>query len=102
VAGDPPCVGCRARGTRRRKLPFLSPFLAVDWVPVIGIACALSVAGLVLIVVAPWKRVRREPPLDEEVETRLLLGEDPAVIDRDLEARNAGRAPVAELRPDER
>jgi hypothetical protein len=69
---------------------------------VIAVGCAVSVAVLVLIVVAPWQRVRREPPLEEEVETRLLLGEDPAAIDRDLEARKADRAPVAELRRDER
>lgn len=37
---------------------------------VIGV---LSVLVLVLIVVAPWKRVRDEPPLDKDVETRLLL-----------------------------
>lgn len=80
----------------------LSPVLAVDWLPVVVALCALSVAVLVLIVVAPWQRVRREPPLDEDVETRLLLGEDPAELDRELEARRQGAAPVAELRPDEK
>jgi len=34
---------------------------------------ALSVIVLALIIVAPWKRVRDEPPLDKDVETRLLL-----------------------------
>jgi hypothetical protein len=33
----------------------------------------LSVVLLVLILVAPWKRVRDEPPLDKDVEARLLL-----------------------------
>lgn len=79
----------------------LSPLLAVDWVVGIIALCALSVAVLVLIVVAPWQRVRREPPLDEDVETRLLLGEDPAELDQELEAGRQAAAPVAELRPDE-
>jgi hypothetical protein len=34
----------------------------------------LSLVVLALIVVAPWKRVRDEPPLDKDVETRVLLG----------------------------
>ena len=37
---------------------------------IIGVA---SVVLLVMIVVAPWRRVRNEPPLDRDVETRLLL-----------------------------
>src|SRR5215212_6765730 len=37
---------------------------------IIAIAC---VVALVLIVVAPWRRVREEPPLDPDVQTRLLL-----------------------------
>jgi len=64
--------------------------LATDWLPWIVGICALSVIGLILIVVAPWRAVRREPPLDDEVEARLLLGEDPDQIDRDL-AANAER-----------
>jgi hypothetical protein len=75
------------------------PLLAVDWLPWIGALCALSVVVLVLIVVAPWKRVRAEPPIGREVQTRLLLGEDPDEIDRDLRAEH--RATVADLRPEE-
>jgi hypothetical protein len=66
---------------------------------IIGVA---SVLVLVLIVVAPWRRVRQEPPLDRDVETRLLLhrphpeeetGEMPAARVTDLadaENREAG------------
>ena len=88
--------------TAGRTLRPLSPALALDWLPVIVALCVLSVTALVLIVVAPWQRIRQEPPLDEDVETRLLLGEDPAELDRELEARREGSAPVAELRPDEK
>ena len=37
------------------------------------LVAALSVVVLALIIVAPWKKVRAEPPLDKDVETRLLL-----------------------------
>ena len=50
------------------------PPLAVSVSSIVLITIAvLSVIVLVLIVVAPWKRVREEPPLDKDVETRLLL-----------------------------
>ena len=78
------------------------PVLALDsaiWV--LAIVCALSVVGLLLIVVAPWRKVREEPPLDEEVQTRLLLGEDPQEIAEEVDEEQAERASVAELRPEE-
>ena len=79
--------------------PNASP-VALDWVPWIVGLCVLSVVILILIVVAPWKRVRDESGLDDEAETRLLLGEDPEEIDRDLAARDAERrAGVSDLRP---
>lgn len=40
----------------------------------ISIGVCIGVIGL--IVIAPWRRVRNEPPLDEVVQTRILLGED--------------------------
>jgi hypothetical protein len=76
--------------------------LALDLVPWIVGLCALSAVVLILIVVAPSRRIRREPPLTDEVETRLLLGEDPEELDRELAARDEGAAPVAELRPEDR
>jgi hypothetical protein len=75
------------------------PVLATDWLPWILGICVLSVIVLILIVVAPWRGVRREPKLDDEVEARLLLGEDPDEIDRDLTARETQRQQhVTELR----
>ncbi|MGH9016007.1 MAG: hypothetical protein ACRDZ1_19000 [Acidimicrobiia bacterium] len=49
-------------------------------------AIALAVTSLVVllvIVIAPSRAVREEPPLDDTIETRLLLGEDPAEIAED-------------------
>lgn len=78
------------------------PVLAVDAViTALAVVGALSVIALVLIVVAPSRRVRDEPPLDGEIQARLLLGEDPDEIDEELEDEVADRAPVAELRRDE-
>lgn len=74
--------------------------LALDWVPWIVALCVLSVVLLLLIVIAPWKRVRADSGIDDEVEARLLLGEDPDVIDRDIAAREAARRErVADFRP---
>lgn len=75
--------------------------LALDTTTLIVGIVVLAVVGLLIIIVAPWGAVRSEPKLDEEIETRLLLGEDPDEIDRELAARQEGAAPVAELRPDE-
>jgi hypothetical protein len=48
--------------------------LAVSTAAVVLVAIGvLSVVVLVLILVAPWKKVREEPPLDKDIETRLLL-----------------------------
>lgn len=44
---------------------------------VLVIVAVLCVAVLVLILVAPWKNVRDEPPLDPEVEAKLLLHRNP-------------------------
>jgi hypothetical protein len=64
---------------------------------IVGIAVVVGVVFLVLLIVAPWKSVRAEPPLDEEVETRLLLGEDPKQIAADEDAEDARLAPVRDL-----
>jgi hypothetical protein len=39
---------------------------------------------VVVLVIAPWRRVRAEPPLPEDVETRLLLGEPFAQVDAEI------------------
>lgn len=53
-----------------------------------GVFAALAIGVFVLVVVAPWKSVRREGPLDPDVEARLLLGEDPAAIAADEDHRH--------------
>jgi hypothetical protein len=63
-------------------------------------ACVLAAVVLALLVVAPWKGVRNEPPLDDEVETRLLLGEDPAQIAADVDAAEPRGAVVRDLVPE--
>lgn len=84
-----------------RTLAGLLPPLALDTIVWILGICVLSVIGLLVIVIAPWGRVRSEPRLDEEIQTRLLLGEDPDELDRELEARRQQAAPVTDLRPEE-
>lgn len=80
----------------------MSPLAANVVLVVAGGIAALSAVILVLVVFAPSRRVRSEPRLDEEIETRLLLGEDPEDLDRELAARDEETTPVAELRrPDE-
>jgi hypothetical protein len=37
----------------------------------------LSVVLLVLIIVAPWRKIRAEPPLDKADEAKLLLHRNP-------------------------
>ncbi|MGZ8766086.1 MAG: hypothetical protein ACXW2C_10395 [Acidimicrobiia bacterium] len=49
-------------------------------------ACVLAI---VLIVVAPWRRVRDEPPLEPDVQTRLLLGDAPEDVAAEAEAAEA-------------
>ena len=44
---------------------------------VVGIVVGASAAALLMILIAPSRRVRSEPPLEREAETRLLLGMDP-------------------------
>ena len=75
--------------------------LAVDWEPFVGVAAALiAVAIVVVVIAAPWRGVREEPALDDDVQARLLLGEDPEEIERDLEEEEeAENAPVSDLHP---
>ena len=43
----------------------------------VGIVVGASLAALLMILIAPSRRVRAERPLDRDVESKLLLGEDP-------------------------
>lgn len=72
---------------------------------IVGGACLFA---LLVIVVAPWRPIRSEPPIPDEVEARLLLGDDPAEIAEDEEESRASerpsgpRAEVLELDPERR
>jgi hypothetical protein len=44
---------------------------------VVGVIVGASLAALLIIVIAPSRRVRAEQPMEREDVTRLLLGEDP-------------------------
>jgi hypothetical protein len=74
---------------------------ATDWLPWIAGIGGLSAVALVLIVVAPSRSVRADSGIDEEAETRLLLGEDPAEIDREMANRADDAGSVSKLHPDE-
>ena len=55
------------------------PFSTIEGVLqfVVGLIVGASVVGLLMILIAPSRRVRAERPLPRDVEMRLLLGEDP-------------------------
>lgn len=56
----------------------MHPTLAVEFTTaVLVIVAVVSVVLLVLIIVAPWRQVRDEPPLDKTVEAKLLLHRNP-------------------------
>ena len=60
--------------------------LAVEtWQTVAIVLVAVSAVTLIVIIAAPWRSVRQEPPLDDEVESRILLGESPEEIEEELE-----------------
>jgi hypothetical protein len=55
----------------------------------LGVACIIA---LVLIIVAPWKRVRAEPPIPDDVEARLLLGERAEeIVEEEVEEEEEAR-----------
>ena len=69
-------------------------YLALEtnqWVAIlVGAAC---LAALVAIVVTPSKRVRAEPPIPDDVETRLLLGESPErIVEEEVQEEEEGPA----------
>lgn len=74
--------------------------MGVDTVVWVGAVVVLAVVAFLLLLFAPWKGVRDEPPLDDDIETRLLLGEDPSAVAADADAAEARRAPVADLETD--
>jgi hypothetical protein len=64
----------------------MTPMLALQtWITVAIVLAAVSALVLLIIVIGPTRSVRQEPPLDDEVESRILLGEDAAQIEEELE-----------------
>ena len=56
----------------------MHPTVGVEFTTaVLVIVAVVSVLLLVLIIVAPWRQVRDEPPIDKAVEAKLLLHRDP-------------------------
>ena len=60
-----------------------------------GVVAGIAAVGLLVIVLAPSRRVRAEARLDREVETRLLLGVDPEDT-----SETPAVSPEAEHRPE--
>jgi hypothetical protein len=56
-------------------LPFTTIRVVVQFF--VGLVVGASTVALLMILIAPSRRVRAEQPLPRDVETRLLLGEDP-------------------------
>ena len=44
---------------------------------VVGLVVGASIVTLVVIVIGPSRKVRAEPPLPRDVESKILLGQDP-------------------------
>jgi hypothetical protein len=56
-------------------LPFTTIRVVVPFF--VGLIVGASAVALLMIIIGPSRRVRAEPPLPRDVETQLLLGEDP-------------------------
>jgi len=76
---------------------------AIDVITWIAVVCGLSFVVLLGIILSPWPRDKHDPRrLDKDVETRLLLREDPDELADELDAEEHGRSSVADIRRDER
>jgi hypothetical protein len=65
-------------GASRDNAGAVHPSLALELTTTVLIVISIaSVVLLVLIIVAPWKTVRQEGPIDPDVEAKLLLHRDP-------------------------
>lgn len=69
---------------------------ARPWLTLAIVLVVLSALTLLVIVLGPTRTVREEPPLDEEVESRILLGESPDQIEEELEEEAREREDEAE------
>jgi len=78
----------------------LAAITVITWIAVV---CVLSFVVLLVIILSPWPRVGNESRrLNRDVETRLLLREDPDELAEELDRRADQQSPVADLRRDER
>ena len=78
----------------------LATISVVAWIAVV---CGLSFVVILAIIVSPWPRLDHEPRrLDDDVETRLLLHEDPEELADELDAEEDAPSSVADIRRDER
>lgn len=68
----------------------------VDTVLLVGAVVVVAAVVFLVLLLAPWKSVRNERPLDTDTETRLLLGEDPARVAADLDATETKSTPGAD------
>ncbi len=76
---------------------------SIDVITWIAVVCGLSFVVLLAIILSPWPRDTHDPRrLDKDVETRLLLREDPDELADELDAEEDARSSVAEIRRDER
>jgi hypothetical protein len=90
--------------SERHQYPGPVVVTGIDTVVWVSALVVLAIVALLLILIAPWKSVRDEPAIPTDIETRLLLGEDPSKVAADADAAEARRAPVVDLdanRPDE-
>jgi hypothetical protein len=56
----------------------MHPTIAVEFTAaLLVIVAVISVVLLILIIVAPWRQVREEPPMDKAVEAKLLMHRNP-------------------------
>ena len=63
------------RAARDPMLPFSTISSVLSFF--VGLVVGASLVALLVILIAPSRRVRAEHPLPRDIETSLLLGEDP-------------------------
>jgi hypothetical protein len=86
----------RSKHRAMHRYPGCVPLAVDTTVLMLGILGVVAAIVAIVVIVSPWKGVRDEPPLPTDVETRLLLGEDPAVVAADVDGDD-GVASVHDL-----
>ena len=57
----------------------------MDMAVVVVIVVGIALVALLAIIVAPSRSVRSEPPMPDDVQARVLLGESPSEIAAELD-----------------